>query len=328
MSLPPLFPPPGAGASQTPAATAAPLPEVDFSNISFDYEDDSGDSPKRSASPEPSTALGNFLKKQAPAYGSVKIAKKPTTTSKKRYKKPPAPNQKRQTSQPGDLVIKKRAKKPEKVEIDLKGPAKHISTLFAIFSHHEHMEMEAKMGRFEGNQFVSGVSYDDFMKIHDRLASYKGWSNQDRFMVWVPTFDYMLDNSIRVTKTSSGNNFIKKTTIQHVTYKCPERKYDLRVSMKEELPIKVRLPQEPNMVRVKKRKSFTHRRTWQFDLTIVWTGRDEQEAQSNPPSYEVECEFVGPHANAGPNFDYTAQSLLEKMVDFLGRDEPLSLIKV
>jgi len=316
MSLPPLFPPPS---NQAPVS-AKPLPEIDFSNISFDYEDDSGDSPKprKASPPSPSdgTALGNFLHQaKQPPQKRAKCPKsaEPKPKPKKRKKLPPK-------MEPGSVVIKKR--------IDTATPAKHLTALFETFSHHEHMEVEAKLGTWNGRQFVSGIEYDDFMKIHDRLCSYKGWSNNDTFMVWIPTFDYMLDNNIRVTKSSAGNSFMKKTTIQHVTFKCAERKYDLRVSMKEELPVKVTLPQEPNMVRVKKRKSFIHKERWRFDLTIVWTGRDEQDAQSKTPCYEVECEFVGPPASAGPNHEYTGRSLLEKMVDFLGRDTPLTLKKV
>ena len=141
-------------------------------------------------------------------------------------------------------------------------------------------------------------------------------------------FDYMLANNIRVTKTSGGNAFCKKTLLENVTFKAGGKPYDVRVSLKEELPIQIRLPQEPHLVRVKKRKSFVFKGQWRFDMTIVWTGADEQDAQSRDPIYEVECEFVAPRQTAGPDLHYTALSLLEKMIDFLGRDTPTELIRV
>jgi hypothetical protein len=215
-------------------------------------------------------------------------------------------------------------------DLDLSEQARDVALLFQRFSERSHLEIEAKLGRSQPSQFLSGVSNDDFMRIHDMLMSYGKWTNQGEVDRWISSFDYMLDNNVRVSKTSTGNIVIKKTTLENITFVCRERNYDIRVSLKEELPMKIKLPQDPHMVRVKKRKSFIYKNRWRFDLTVVWTGKDEQEAQSFPPSHEVECEFIGPRHTVGPNYEYTALSMLEKMIDFLGRDQggTLSLIKL
>jgi hypothetical protein len=213
--------------------------------------------------------------------------------------------------------------------LDLTKQAAAIAPLFVAFAGRPHLEIEARLGKFQHSQFQSGVTKADFSRIHDMLMTYGGWVNNDQVNKWVSSFDYMLDNNVRVTKNSSGNTFIKKTVIDHVTFACPERSYDIRISLKEELPTQVSLPQDPRMVRVKKRKSFIYKNRWRFDLTIVWSGKDEQDAQSRQPNHEIECEFIAPCNTAGPNYDYTALSLLEKMIDFLGRDDgPLTLTRI
>lgn len=236
----------------------------------------------------------------------------------------------------------------QKVKVDTGKLSKQVSEvapLFQSFFQQNYLEIEAKLGKWQNNQFVSGTSRDDFLKIHDMLCGYKGWIEPSTPTTpptpgrvlppttssknWVPTFDYMLENSIRVTKSSNGNVFVRKTTMKNVTFST-NKKYDLRVSLKEEMPVQIMLPKEPHLVRVKKRKSFNYKNTWQFDLTMVWTGANEQDAQSNQPTYEVECEYIGSRLNGPPNQDYNylAGSLLEKMIDFLGRDGNVHLEKV
>lgn len=217
------------------------------------------------------------------------------------------------------------------------GQERHVqvlSPLFYTFSQRDHLEIEGKLGKClpvrvqQGSRvpkFESGVSRDDFNKYHGMLMSFRGWDNVAKLGHWVSSFDYMLDNNVRVTKTSAGNKFVRKTLLQHVTFKCHGRPYDLRVSLKEELPVEIRLPQEPRLVRVKRRKSFIYQGQWQFDMTIVWTGRDEQDAAGQEPTHEVECEFIGDRKSAGPDYAHTARSLMEKLIDFLGRDTPLQL---
>lgn len=184
----------------------------------------------------------------------------------------------------------------------------------------DHLELEAKLGKWIGTHFESGVSKEDFDRIQGMLSSYRGWTNQDDLVGpgqgWSITFDYMLDNDVRCTKSCRGNAFIRKTLVDHQTFECPARPYDIRVSLKEEVPTEVRVPGVPHLVRVKRRRSFIYKKRLRYDLTIVWTGKDEQAAQSEPPTYEVELECMDRHA-LGQDHRYTASSLLEKMLDFL-----------
>lgn len=101
----------------------------------------------------------------------------------------------------------------------------------------------------------------------------------------------------------------------------------MRVSLKVEAPVEVSLPKEPSFVRVKKRRSCVYKDRWRFDCSCVWSGVDEQDAQSRPPVYEVECEFlVKDKRDVRQNVKYNASDLIEKVVDFLGRQTPTSFI--
>jgi len=261
------------------------------------------------------TATANTTSATTATVGGVgKRIKKPSKTLPPTLATEAAPTT---TAPPSNVIAAK---------IDLQEAASHLVSIMHTFSTGEHLELEAKLGRWKGDKFVSGVAEKTFRAIEAKLNTYTKWVGGTP-QLWKTSFDYMLDKQVRVTKTNQGNTFIRKTPMEHVTYKANSRPYDVRVSLKEERPVAVQLPQEPQMVRVKRRKSFNYKNTWRFDLTVVWTGSNEQEAQSRPPTYEVECEYVA-DPRAIQNAPYVAQSLLEKMVDFLGRDQPLALVRV
>lgn len=198
---------------------------------------------------------------------------------------------------------------------------KQVSKVFEQYSTRDHLEIEGKIGRYYSHKktFESGVSEDWFKKCDELLSLCKTWTNGSNAGVWVTSYDYFLDNNIRVTKTSSGNFIMRKVLLKHIDIHCADRPYQIRVSLKEEMPIDIKLPQLPHKVRVKMRKSYVYKNKWRFDLTKVWTGPDEQSAQMEKPSYEIECEYVAPDRrnSAGPDYLYTAASLLQKLFDML-----------
>jgi len=201
-----------------------------------------------------------------------------------------------------------------------------VKTLFDEYATHPNGELEAKLGRIVNDngrtRFVSGVSKQDFQTLHDMLSTYSKWENRTP-IDWVPSYDYHLRDNVRCTKSHEGVQFIRKTTVRHITLECPERSYDIRESLKDETPTEVKNPGLPNLVRVKKRKSFLYK-IWTFDLTMVWSGTTEQEAQQMEPTFEVEIECRN-QRDACRDSQYSAASLLEKMIDFLGRDTPYHL---
>lgn len=190
-----------------------------------------------------------------------------------------------------------------------------VARLLQQFHSRSHLELEAKLGRCVDGTFVSGVDETSFANYLAMLESYKGWPLPE----WKYSFDYILKNQVRCTKSSAGHAFVRKSLLEHITLRCEGRAYDMRFSLKEEVPTEVRAPGEPSLIRVKKRKSFLYKGKLQFDLTIVWTGTTEQQAHDSDPTFEVELECVDKHA-LGKDHAYVATSMVEKMLDFIGRD--------
>lgn len=203
--------------------------------------------------------------------------------------------------------------------LSLEDAVSWVVPLLAKFFSRSHLELEVRLGKCKDGRFVSCITRDDFNAFHDMLMSYRGWSNIQEVDAWVSTFDYLLDNDIRCSKSSRGNAFIRKSLLENLTFQCHGKRYDMRFSLKEEVPVEVRVPGIPHLVRVKKRKSFVYCNKYSFDLTVVWSGKDEQEAQNNDPTYEIELECVNKEV-MGPDHRYNATSLLEKMIDFIGRE--------
>lgn len=233
--------------------------------------------------------------------------------------------------QPKTTKIKPRKEPPMGAPPPMLQPEENVSTLpvdpvirlLNLYFSKPHMELEAKLGRWMESRFESGVSQQVFEHIHTMLDGYKGWSSVKD---WYSLTDYFLPNQIRCTKSSEGNSFIRKSVVSHANFQCQGRAHDIRVSLKEEAPVEVRVPGSPEQVRVKKRKSFVYKNSLRYDLTMVWTGVDEYNAQQSTPTFEVELECLDRRA-LGTDHLYTATSMLEKMIDLIGRPTTLRFVE-
>lgn len=176
-------------------------------------------------------------------------------------------------------------------------------------------EVEGKLGFLDTRaNFDSGVPQQTYNKLLLLLESNAGW---DAVRDWQDSQDYYFPDGVRGSKTADGDAYFeRKVTVRHLNVRCPDRPLSLRISWKDESPITppTALPQ---WVRIKTRKSFVHK-AFTFDLTYVWSGRNEEEARAAAPSYEVEVECRHLDEPKGP--EYLALSLLMKLHDLLGRD--------
>ena len=75
---------------------------------------------------------------------------------------------------------------------------------------------------------------------------------------------------------------------------------------------------EINVVRVKTRYSYNHKREVMFDLTEVRSGHSEAVARGAHPEYEVELEWCGQAVAQRYKPDQLAEKFLCKIVDLLG----------
>lgn len=131
------------------------------------------------------------------------------------------------------------------------------------------------------------------------------------------------NNSNTTMLKNAGNN----AAAQHY--------FDMRIDLNREKEIPQDDPRLPHLIntthmRIKQRKSYMYaskgalQPTWQFDVTLSWSGKTKTEAeakqQSEPPVCEVECELLNPRhvlIENGKDDQYVAASLLCKMSDFV-----------
>jgi hypothetical protein len=196
--------------------------------------------------------------------------------------------------------------------------------------------MEIRLGKYTpGRAWSNGVDSSFFQNTMDMLQEFTGWKESGD---WIDIHDYfyVLKDGSRV-RTSM---FMNPTRVQHMSKVLQQNvdlcidgcAYDVRVSLKDEIPVPVvNLPDiaSPDMVRIKKRRVFALD-NWRFELTQVWTGSSRGSAEQNQAAgvatYEIEIEFCGSPEYLTTHGDaYIATSMLLKVCNLLS-DGVLSIV--
>jgi len=196
----------------------------------------------------------------------------------------------------------------------------HVESLIKRAQQSPHAEIEGKLGYFDQRGgFDSGVPLQTFNRLQRKMESFAHW---ERVVEWTDTQDFFFADSVRGTKTADGDFFIRKSVVEHVNLRAPERQSALRISWKTEQPVQPPTGY-PQLVRIKKRKLFCYRR-FEFAFTFVWQGKTIEEAQAKQPLYEVEVECTNLDEPRGAK--HLALSLLMKLGDLLQQPgQPLHL---
>lgn len=193
---------------------------------------------------------------------------------------------------------------------------------------HETLELESRIGCInQRGKFIPGVKKEFFFHWLEKMEAHNEWiSVQD----WTNSIDFLWANSVRATKTDDSDETKmqchKKKLLKNVTFECPENTYDIRLSLKTETP-QTDMPEFPHrLVRVKRRKVFNHKNIVLFCFTYISEAKEKITAiQNGERRYEIEFELLNTeHCKSRKPRELIA-SLLEKTVDFLGRDKPYSL---
>lgn len=159
-------------------------------------------------------------------------------------------------------------------------------------------------------EFHNGINKDWFDGHLSRFEKSNHWTNQPK---WIKMQEFIFQNGVRMRmEIGEYATFIKKATIRNFDVPLKSSRYDLRVSLKTEIPTQIRSG-SPEWIRLKERKSFVHKNTFQYDFTKVWEGKDIKEALEAKPTYELEIECI----NLSQGSRYLTESLLLKCKDLL-----------
>jgi hypothetical protein len=204
---------------------------------------------------------------------------------------------------------------------------KVIDPMVETFRKQPHLELEVRLGIIHQNKFEAGVSYDY------SSALYRDMTDPSSLGLWdlspsISNFQYKYYQSkppgkalIRARYSVSEEpeyNQVSRLCVADIA--CSNRTYDLRVALKEEIPLKDWTTSEAaTLVRVNTRCSIQHRKVWRYDFSKTGQGKTTEEA-CNGYTVMVEMELIRDDAylNTHSNREI-AINLLGKGRDMLGR---------
>lgn len=156
----------------------------------------------------------------------------------------------------------------------------------------EHIEIEMRLGKFNGKMFDTNVGKDAFDKIMTGLQKYKQWeqvvlSDQEVF--------YRERDNTRITvdDNTGDETIVQKERIKNEDFKkIKNSPYDLRISISKELPIEDIEDREMDKKKTKTRVSFV-RKNLSIDMTKCTGDMHDMDAE-DPVTYQIELEIIDP----------------------------------
>ncbi len=211
-----------------------------------------------------------------------------------------------------------------------------VQHLVQQFRTRAYVELEGRLGRFHKepgsnkHTFKPGVIKTEFHILLSMMEEYDAWTAKKD---WEDSVDYFYPN-VRATATEFHEcKFVSKRRLAQVDILCEQREYSCRISCKQENPLPPDpMIRKPDSVRIKRRKSFEHKKTWRFDFTMTKGNaftKTKEMALREPIVYEIEVELLQNPQHLEEKSDPSiAASLLEKMVDLLHRHNGTYSLKV
>jgi len=151
-----------------------------------------------------------------------------------------------------------------------------------------HVEMELRLGRYNGNFFDTDVGRERWERVLAGLRQYDQWES-----AYVTQSDsyYNDANSIRITvdATTGTQIMVQKVRTCQEDFIQPESPVDVRFSVSTETPATGQYEMDRKLV--KARHSFV-RKNLRIDMTQV-TGIKDMDSEE-PVSYQIELEIVDP----------------------------------
>jgi len=167
---------------------------------------------------------------------------------------------------------------------------KKVLPLFEEHKNGENVEVEMRLGKFNGNMFDTNVSEETFNRVMSGLRKYNGWES-----VTEKTYDvfYNNENNVRLTvdqETEDQVQVQKLNIVKEDFKRYKNAPLDLRFSISKETPIEGDFIMDRK--RTKNRVSFL-RKNLSIDMTIS-SGDTEDMDSENDTCYQIELEIVKP----------------------------------
>ena len=163
--------------------------------------------------------------------------------------------------------------------------------LFDVHNDVDYVEVEMRLGKFNGNFFDTNVGKTAFHKVLTALQAYKGWED-----IRTSTCDVFYHDAggirLSVDDDTGEHKMIQKQSLVRQDFTYPGTPLDMRFSISKEVPMSGEY--EMDRKRTKRRQSFI-RKNLSIDMTISSGDVVDKDAE-DPNHYQIELEIVDPSA--------------------------------
>lgn len=155
----------------------------------------------------------------------------------------------------------------------------------------DHIEIEIRIGKFNGTMFDTNVGKDSFTAVMRRLQKYNGW---EKIMSTSQEVFYRENDNTRITidENTGEETIIKKQRVHNEDFKNnTNAPFDFRVSISKETPL-TDVERTMDKKKMKQRLSFI-RKNLSIDLTTCMGDTHDMDSE-DPVVYQIEMEIIDP----------------------------------
>jgi len=167
-----------------------------------------------------------------------------------------------------------------------------IKPLFDKYQNEEYIEMEFRVGKFNGTFFDTNVGEKNYKSILDGLYKYNGWEsiNSGTSEVYFRSED---KTRLTIDESTGDETIVRKESVHKEDFKqSGEIPYDIRFGISRETPIEDDGNSTFTSKKIKHRTSFI-RKNLSIDMTVC-TGTMEDMDSEESTVYQIEFEIIDP----------------------------------
>jgi hypothetical protein len=155
-----------------------------------------------------------------------------------------------------------------------------------------HVELEMRLGKFNGKMFDTNVGKATFDRVMVGLQKYMGW---EKVVGTEHEVFYREKDGVRISvdEATGDETIVHKERVKNEDFKkIKDTPYDVRFSVSKEHPLPPDTERDMDKKKTKKRMSFV-RKNLTIDLTICIGDSHDMDAEE-PVTYQIEFEIIDP----------------------------------
>ena len=157
-----------------------------------------------------------------------------------------------------------------------------------------HVELEMRLGKFNGKMFDTNVGKETFDRVMIGLQRYMGW---EQVRGTEHEVFYRESDGVRISvdEATGEEVIVRKERVKNEDFKkIKGTPYDVRFSVSKEVPLPPETNRDMDKKKMKKRVSFI-RKNLSIDMTICIGDSHDMDVEDST-SYQIEFEIIDPTA--------------------------------